>query len=470
MAEHVMAFCTQCGANLTEGVQFCVQCGARQQAQSSAPAGPAPAPPQSRSVVKILVFLLGLFALVILLVVAGSVYVGYRVKRKAEQLSAEVKKQLDQAQATAEKQPSAQNQPLGRTAAGQTEARSQPEQASSEQFCPALDPAQSQAFQTAASASIPFKPGLTLISIYTNQSLGGKEVEILKTIQGIEGERVTVQAGRTEPGSHGTTRILCIADLLNSRRYETYFGDSVPELIPDSTMFSTSRAVFEDLKSGRAAEFEYIEAVKSQGGGYHFVEEEKGQLSRVEPDDVPYSVIVNGERKDLPTIHVKGGLSGKAAEAYVIDDPGNPIVLNWDMPETNFHIRYLKINFPEEKRIEQQIARTGCAAVYGIYFDFDSATLRAESDSALGEIAQAVRGNPAWKVVIAGHTDNIGGDAYNMTLSSRRAEAVKQALITRYQIPSDRLSSQGFGFRQPKASNDTVEGRALNRRVEVCRQ
>jgi len=403
----------------------------------------------------------------ILLVVAGSVYVGYRVKRKAEQLSAEVKKQWEQAQS--EKQPSAQSQPLGPTAA-QTQGASQGEQVSSEQSCPALDAVQSQAFQAAASASLPLKPGLTLINIYTNQSLAGKEVEVLTTIQGIESARVTVQVARTEPGSPANTRILCIADLLNSRRYETFFGASAPELVADSTMFSTSRTVFEDLKPGRAAGFEYIQAVKSQGGGYHFIRDDKGELSRVESEDVPYSVIVNGERQDLPTIHVKGRLNDQPIEAYVIDDPADPIVLNWDMPALNFHIRYLKINFPVERKIEQQIARTGCAAVYGIYFDFDSATVRAESDSALSEIAQAVRENPAWKVNIAGHTDNIGGDAYNMTLSGRRAEAVKQALITRYQIPADRLSSQGFGAKQPKAPNDSDEGRALNRRVEVCRQ
>jgi hypothetical protein len=279
-----------------------------------------------------------------------------------------------------------------------------------------------------------------------------------------------VQAARTESGSRASSRILCIADLLNARRYETYFGGQAPEFIAGSRMFSVSRAVFEDLKSGRGAEFEYIQAARSDGGGFHLVGDDKGQLSRVESDDVPFSVIVNGERKDLPTIHVKGALSGKATEAYVIDDPANAIVLNWDMPEINFHIRYLKINFPVERKIEQQIARTGCAAVYGIYFDFDSATVRTESDSALSEIAQAIRENPTWKVNIAGHTDNIGGDAYNMTLSGRRAEAVKQALITHYRIPADRLSSQGFGAQQPKAPNDSDEGRALNRRVEVCRQ
>src|SRR5215469_14080890 len=149
--EELMAFCTQCGATLADGVQFCVKCGARQQGHSSAPAIPAPtaaspAQSQGRSLIKILVLVLGIFTLMILLVVAGSVYVGYRVKRKAEQLSAEVKKQWEQAQS--EKQPSAQSQPLGPTAA-QTQGASQGEQVSSEQSCPALDAVQSQAFQAA---------------------------------------------------------------------------------------------------------------------------------------------------------------------------------------------------------------------------------------------------------------------------------------------------------------------------------
>jgi OmpA-OmpF porin, OOP family len=88
----------------------------------------------------------------------------------------------------------------------------------------------------------------------------------------------------------------------------------------------------------------------------------------------------------------------------------------------------------------------------------------------LGEISQALKDNPAWKIKIDGHTDNVGGDAYNLRLSQRRAEAVKQALITQYGISPDRMTPEGFGASRPKAPNTTVEGRALNRRVELVRQ
>lgn len=140
------------------------------------------------------------------------------------------------------------------------------------------------------------------------------------------------------------------------------------------------------------------------------------------------------------------------------------------IPDWNFHVKYLKITFPVEKKIEQDLAECGRAEIYGIYFDFDSAKLRPESGPVLDEIADALQHQPDWKLQIEGHTDNVGGDAYNLEVSRRRAEAVKQALVSQYHISADRLGSAGFGASRPKAPNDTVEGRALNRRVELVRE
>ncbi|HWG71730.1 MAG TPA: OmpA family protein, partial [Steroidobacteraceae bacterium] len=77
--------------------------------------------------------------------------------------------------------------------------------------------------------------------------------------------------------------------------------------------------------------------------------------------------------------------------------------------------------------------------------------------------------NPDWKLNIVGHTDGIGNDAANLSLSRRRSAAVKAALVDRYGIAADRLSTEGFGASQPQARNDTPEGRARNRRVELTR-
>ncbi len=73
--------------------------------------------------------------------------------------------------------------------------------------------------------------------------------------------------------------------------------------------------------------------------------------------------------------------------------------------------------------------------------------------------------NPDLRVEIDGHTDSTGTAAYNMALSEKRAEAIKDHLVTRG-INPERLTTKGFGFTKPAASNDTKEGRAQNRRVE----
>ena len=68
-----------------------------------------------------------------------------------------------------------------------------------------------------------------------------------------------------------------------------------------------------------------------------------------------------------------------------------------------------------------------------------------------------------------GHTDGIGGDQFNLGLSGRRSTAVKDALTKRYGVAATRLTTAGFGKSQPKDTNETLEGRARNRRVELVR-
>jgi hypothetical protein len=104
----------------------------------------------------------------------------------------------------------------------------------------------------------------------------------------------------------------------------------------------------------------------------------------------------------------------------------------------------------------------------GIYFDFNQATLKPESERALKEIASALKTGKR-RLTLEGHTDNIGTDRYNDELSARRADAVKTALVKSYGIDGSSLTTTGFGERRPIETNDTLFGRARNRRVElVC--
>jgi outer membrane protein OmpA-like peptidoglycan-associated protein len=125
---------------------------------------------------------------------------------------------------------------------------------------------------------------------------------------------------------------------------------------------------------------------------------------------------------------------------------------------------------PATPKIAPALAKDKRVAVYGIYFDFASATLKPASTPVLEEIAEALKANPDWSLTIEGHTDSVGGAGYNLDLSTRRSAAVEDALVTRYHIAAQRLSTAGYGFTRPKASNDTPEGRALNRRVELVRK
>jgi outer membrane protein OmpA-like peptidoglycan-associated protein len=122
------------------------------------------------------------------------------------------------------------------------------------------------------------------------------------------------------------------------------------------------------------------------------------------------------------------------------------------------------------KQIEQQLAEKKPVQIYGIYFDFASAIIRPESEVVLSEIADILQRNPDWTLDVDGHTDNIGGGAFNQQLSEQRAAAVKDALVTRYHIAPNRLFTRGFGLTRPVESNDTLAGRARNRRVELMRQ
>lgn len=116
------------------------------------------------------------------------------------------------------------------------------------------------------------------------------------------------------------------------------------------------------------------------------------------------------------------------------------------------------------------IGRTGHVAVYGIYFDTGKAEVKPESEAALKEIAKLLEQNPKLKLHVVGHTDSAGELEMNMDLSRRRAEAVVQALTSKHKIAAARLRGDGVGPLAPVASNDSEEGRAKNRRVELVKQ
>jgi len=113
------------------------------------------------------------------------------------------------------------------------------------------------------------------------------------------------------------------------------------------------------------------------------------------------------------------------------------------------------------------IATTGHAVIYGIYFDLDSANIKPESEPDLKAIADLLKTNASLKLYVVGHTDMTGSIDYNVGLSLERAQAVVTALVDEYGIAAGRLTAKGAGPLCPVGSNKDESGRKLNRRVEL---
>lgn len=106
-------------------------------------------------------------------------------------------------------------------------------------------------------------------------------------------------------------------------------------------------------------------------------------------------------------------------------------------------------------------------ALYGVLFDFNKSTLQPASAPVLQKVADLLAKEPTLKLEVQGHTDNVGDDAYNQKLSEARARSV-MVWLTQHGVAAGRLSAKGYGKTMPVADNDSDEGRAKNRRVEIA--
>ncbi len=113
------------------------------------------------------------------------------------------------------------------------------------------------------------------------------------------------------------------------------------------------------------------------------------------------------------------------------------------------------------------LAKACHIALYGVLFDFNKSTLQPASDAALQPVANIMTADKTLKLEVQGHTDNVGNDTYNQTLSEARAKAVV-AWLTQHGVAADRLTAKGYGKTKPVADNGSDEGRAKNRRVEIA--
>ncbi len=291
-----------------------------------------------------------------------------------------------------------------------------------------------------------------------------------------------------KPERFESERLLHDADLATARSYRSRFEANTEEDYPGTTALGASAAVLNDLKASGKSRFALVgedrfmatalaavpgatgsvmdlAGALMAGSGVSF----KGELQRQSTGHL--SVLVNGVAQRLPVLVASGKFTAKNgqtmdAELQFLDDPANALALQWRIGSTT--LRAVRIDYPAPPRtLATALKEQKRITLPGLYFDFGSAVLRAESQANLPAIAEAIRAAPAGLLTLAGHTDSRGDTARNQALSLARAEAVRAALIQLDAGLAARLKADGFGATQPVAANTTLEGRAQNRRVEL---
>ncbi len=571
-----MGFCPKCGTKADEGTKFCGKCGANlgepiPDVPRPTPPPVVPAPPVVQTAVatpppppaqqatpaktggggcgKVIIIVLVVFGLMAVLVIGGFVYVGYKAKKKYDQVKEAVNggDVNDVANVLSGKGPGKAAEAMP-TFPDWSSAGSSAVQPSSIPAGGESAGASGGAAEKSMGQVLPMRKGLQ-ITTAIQQSIG--DYESMKEIQSVTEEGVVMEysadnipeapnpfateeekaAAKNRKRSVHSSRKILTGDLQNSHEYAENFGESMPEVIPNTTALGISSATLNDLLTKGETPFTYqdtglkgalggllggitgmADQMKKDSGQPMTPDDAKAQqalkdlqsmgkvnctLKRVDQKIYAFPVLLNDERVQLPAIRANCKTdSGSTAEFYFLNDPQNPLSLTWKVGKSD-RLQVVKLEYVQEtaagggggkgakssgggggdlansagaKELEQKLEQQEKVRIYGIYFDFASAQIKPQSKPTLDEIAAVMNAHPDWKLNVGGHTDNIGGDAFNQQLSQQRAESVKATLVSQYGISAERLMTAGYGASSPVETNDTMEGRARNRRVELSKQ
>ena len=307
---------------------------------------------------------------------------------------------------------------------------------------------------------------------------------MLLTHVGADGSRWAIQTQisaldqQRHSGAYGAASADSAEDLNSSHRlFMRFFPDEDAQV--GATNGTASSEVFNELHAQGETAIDVIEIPPGKGMIYDpsVVAQRRnfrGTLKRVGAETL--RVLIDGVPVMLPVLHAKGILTARdlthTFEFWWLDDPDVRLPLRYRF-EDYTEYRVVRIDYPGRKEsgaaLSQSLAKTCRAELSGIYFAFGSANLLEASRPALQSIATVIKQHPDWRFTIEGHTDNLGSDEANLALSRNRAAAVAGELTGRYGVPAQRVKTDGFGRKHPIDSNDSADGRAHNRRVEVAR-
>ncbi|HEY7353432.1 MAG TPA: zinc ribbon domain-containing protein, partial [Terriglobales bacterium] len=446
-----MSDCGNCGTQIHEGQNFCAGCGAG--------IGPRATPVPQSSGKKILIAILVMFLAGAIAAVAGVVYVGYRVKQKASAALDNLESKSGTRKHTSEAGSGDANKSNtgndGRdSSAGDSEnplagvlnklqggeggssptgnmakdilqdfgvknpetppdlVRNIPYSALTNPLpCPTttdqIDP------ERLASGRILFRPGTILTDSWSLPNADAESDNIIQAVSPasfvFEWKGVAGTDNALSTTSHpDLNQTVCAKDLTEGKAYATGWSlksikePIAPGLYPGVSFLLVPGTRFNELKSGGSTKWVHLLYYYMDALNEWELVAWSGTLTRVEPDDVPFPLIINDERVNVPSIHVRAnmkvienaGISGpgrpgprdQAAEAYILDDPNTPVMLSWMLGADikvydSFKIQLVRVTYPRDKpTIEQQLEKNRKAITWGINFDFNSDTIRPVSE------------------------------------------------------------------------------------------
>ena len=340
----------------------------------------------------------------------------------------------------------------------------------------------SLAGQIAPPAPLRVEPGLVVVSAVNDRVLQ-KDYESVLRIEtvGPDGIRSTTDWAIPDRESPDGVKRQTAQSLQRSqdsehaRRLILWHLPGDEETIPGATGPTPSAEVFNEVHNrGEAAivvgavSKNDAEGLGSLGGFFAGRKYFRGTVKKFGVE--PVRVLVDGVPIMLNTVHVGGTLTVGGdrgdVEFWWMDDPATRFALKVKFQGTATQV--VRINRPGQQ--EDALAKACRSELPGIYFLSDSAQLLPASQPAIQRMAATLKAHPDWTVTIEGHTDNTGSDQHNLDLSKRRAEALKTELVSKHGISPAKLNTAGYGRARPADTNDTLDGRAHNRRVELSRK
>jgi outer membrane protein OmpA-like peptidoglycan-associated protein len=324
------------------------------------------------------------------------------------------------------------------------------------------------AFAASVANAGPFSlhKGLQIKRAFTSQY--GFDAEEINTIVGLNNEWYEIAYSDTR-GTVMNRRVL-MADSRSARSYLIGFDRKVPLMVPGTTSLGISNDILKELRTTGSSRVALMHDVR--------LNSIPGVLTMARPN-IRVPVLVENQVVNMPAVHVKGvfqqGNRSGTGDFIFLNDKNRPVLIQYNInfswenkPRT---VRTIRVSAGQSQyaAMLQTLKTIGKLDLYGIHFAFDKATIRKETKGLISDIAKTLKVNPRWTLEIRGHTDSIGGAKYNARLSKQRAAAVKTRLVKKYGIKASRLTTSGAGANEPKATNGTLQGRAINRRVELKR-